>query len=72
MTQKLFESLRPDALKALRQLAAGTPAELVPLTALRALERVGLVEWASEGRYTRVLTDTGRQAAAALEQSECA
>jgi hypothetical protein len=56
-------ALRPDAAKALRQLADGTPAELVNLSSLRTLERLGYVEWAIEGHYTRILTQAGRERA---------
>lgn len=55
--------LRPDALKALQQLAAGVPAELVNTRSLYTLERLGLVEWADD-YYGRRLSDKGRALAA--------
>ena len=56
-------NLSAASLKVLHQLAEGVSSELVNLTALRALERLGYVAWSTEGRYTRVLTSAGRERA---------
>ena len=55
----LNKPLRPDAEKVLHQLYDGRPAELVNTRALWLLEKVGLVEWASD-YYGRVISDAGR------------
>lgn len=59
--------LRPDALRALAQLAAGVPAELVNTRSLYTLERLGLVEWADD-HYGRVISSKGRAVAADMER----
>lgn len=59
--------LRPDALRALQQLANGTPAELVNTRSLWTLERLGLVAWADD-HYGREITDAGRAVAADMER----
>lgn len=62
--------LRPDAMKALQQLAAGTPAELVNTRSLYTLERLGLVEWADD-HYGREISQKGRALAADMEARKC-
>lgn len=63
-------TLSPASIKALRQLASGTPSELVNTRSLYALERIGLVQWADD-HYGRELSPAGHQVAADLERAEC-